>query len=132
MIEEIEFLKERGKEFWERGFEDFQKGRYNLSSLDFEQSIQLWLKYLIALRAGDYPKIHYLTDVIEKVIEIYQLNNLEEFYKQNILAIRSLEDAYITSRYLPKKFKKEEIQAIIELLNNFIKILENATKIQFI
>jgi HEPN domain-containing protein len=45
-MENFEFLKERAKEFWERGFEDFEKKRLNLSAFDFEQAIQMWVKYL--------------------------------------------------------------------------------------
>ncbi|MFZ8848440.1 MAG: HEPN domain-containing protein [Minisyncoccia bacterium] len=45
--EEIEFLKERSKEFYEEALELFKKGKYNLSAFTLEQSLQLYLKYLI-------------------------------------------------------------------------------------
>ena len=61
MKEESQFLKRRAGEFWQRAKEDFQKERYNLAVLDIEQAIQLWVKYLIFLKAGDFPKTHYLT-----------------------------------------------------------------------
>jgi len=132
MREEIEFLKERGKEFWERGFEDFQKQRYNLCILDFEQALQLWLKYLIFLKAGDFPKTHYLTELIKEVIEIYEIEILKKFYHENILSIKEIEDAYITARYYPRKFTREEAEAVIRLSSELVKVLEDGTKIKFV
>ncbi len=132
MRKEVEFLKERGKEFWERGFEDFQKKRYNLCVLDFEQAIQLWLKYLIALKTGDFPKTHYISELIEIVGEIYNTKKLKNFYKKNLLSIKEIEDAYIVSRYYPRKFTKEEAEAVIKISLKIVKILENEGKVKFI
>ncbi len=130
--EEIEFLKERGREFWERGFEDFEKRRYNLAVLDFEQAIQLWLKYLIALKTGDFPKTHYITELIEDVIEIYELTSLESFIENNRLSIKGIEDAYITSRYFPRKFTKEEVSEVIKIASEIKNVLEDAAKSKFV
>ena len=132
MREEIGFLKERAKEFWERADEDFQKGRYNLCALDIEQSVQIWLKYLIAIKAGDFPKAHYLDDLINEITNIYETDKVTKFYKGNILQIRSLEDAYITSRYFPKKFSKDEIESLKQLAENLFKVLESTTNEKFI
>ncbi len=132
MREEISFLKERAKEFWERAEEDFQKNRFNLCALDIEQAVQIWLKYLIAIKAGDFPKTHYLDDLINEITNIYETDKLSKFYKENILQIRSLEEAYITSRYFPKKFSKDEIESLKQLAVNFFKVLQDATKEKFI
>jgi HEPN domain-containing protein len=37
--EEIEFLKERSREFYEEAIELFKKGKYNLSAFALEQSL---------------------------------------------------------------------------------------------
>jgi HEPN domain-containing protein len=132
MIEEIEFLKERGKEFWDVALENIDKGRYNISILHVEQALQLWLKYLIALKAGDFPKHHFLTKLIEEIIDIYRIEKLGAFFYDNRLAIGEIEDAYITSRYTMKKFYKEDLEKAIELAVKLIKLLEDATKIRFI
>lgn len=132
MRDEIGFLKERAMEFWERAGEDFQKERFNLCALDIEQAVQIWLKYLIAIKAGDFPKTHYLDELINEVTNIYETDKVSKFYKENILQIRTLEDAYITSRYFPKKISKGEIESLLQLAENFFKVLENATKEKFI
>jgi len=43
-IMDIEFLKERAKEFFEEAEELLKKKRYNLSAFNLEQAIQLWIK----------------------------------------------------------------------------------------
>jgi HEPN domain-containing protein len=62
MAEGIEFLKKRSKEFYENAKSLFRKRKYNLSAFNLEQSCQLFLKYLIAKKVGDWPKTHYLKE----------------------------------------------------------------------
>jgi len=127
MPEETEFLKKRAKEFWQRAKEDFLKARYNLCALDTEQAVQLWLKYLIFLKAGDFPKTHYFERLIDSLSDIYNTSSVKEFYKANILQFSSLEDAYLTSRYLPKEFSKDEAEKLMEFAGTFLKFLEKVS-----
>lgn len=71
---------------------------------NFEQSIQLLLKSKILEFGIEFPKTHeisilldFLSDKIEKIKE------LKEKYKNEI---ENLEEAYISSRYLPLSFQK--------------------------
>ena len=127
-----EFLKKRAIEFWERADEDLQKGRYNLSVLDMEQAVQLWLKYLIYLKAADFPKIHYFDNLISNLSEIYESKDILSFYEEHILEFRSLEDAYITSRYFPREFNSREVERIKEFVETFLKFLAGVTGEKFI
>jgi len=126
-MNEMEFLKKRANEFYERAFEDIEKKRYNLAVLDFEQALQLYLKYIIGLKTGDYPKIHYLSELIEIVTELYKLDKLKQFLKNNRLAIKEIEDAYITSRYFPREFTMEETEDIKNITSKIMEILEDET-----
>lgn len=128
----IDFLKKRAKEFWERGKEDFEKSRFNLAALDIEQAIQLWLKYLIFLKAGDFPKTHYFDILLKELSEIYEKPEILQFYQKFALQFRTLEDAYITSRYLPREFNKEEAQKIIEFGKEVFKFFKEQLNEEFI
>lgn len=128
----IKFLEKRAKEFWERASEDFQKARYNLSALDIEQAVQLWLKYLIFLKAGDFPKTHYLDRLINELGQVYNCKNILKFYQQHSLEFRGLEDAYITSRYFPKEFNRKEVQKIMEFARSVFKFLEKKINEKFV
>lgn len=126
-----EFLKKRAKEFWERAREDIEKSRFNLAALDIEQAVQLWFKYLIFLKAGDFPKTHYFDILLKELSEIYGLQEIIQFY-QNALQFKALEDTYISSRYLPKDFNKEEIQRIIEFASEVFKFFKEKLNEEFV
>jgi len=127
-----EFLKKRAKEFWERSKEDFEKSRFNLTALDVEQAIQLWFKYLIFLKAGDFPKSHYFDILMKELSETYELKEILQFYQKYALQFRALEDAYISSRYFPKEFNKQEAQTIIDFGKTVFEFFEGILNEKFI
>ncbi len=131
MAEEINFLKERAKEFWEEGVRLFNEGKYNLSAFHLEQAIQLWLKYLIALKVGEWPKTHHLSELIKGLVEVYENKEIWEFYQKNELFFDHLEDAYFVSRYFPKKFTQNSINQLIEGSKEFLNLTEKITKEKF-
>ncbi len=122
-MEKIDFLKERAKEFWERAIEDFDKKRYNLAAFDLEQALQLFLKYLIAKKVGEWPHTHYLVELFERLAEVYENRDILKFYEENKLFFDDLSDAYFTSRYYPKVFRKEVVKELIEKSKEFISFL---------
>lgn len=128
----VDFLKRRAKEFWERAKEDFREKRYNLTALDVEQAIQLWIKYLIFIKAGDFPKTYYLNRLFHELSQVYDCNEIFEFYKKHPLEVRSIEDAYITSRYLPREFTEEEVENILKFAETIFKFLEEKINEKFI
>lgn len=79
-----------------------------------------------------FPKTHYFNLLINILAEVYNASSIKDFYQENILQFTSLEDAYLTSRYLPKEFTKEEVEKLIAFVKNFLKVLENATNAKFI
>jgi HEPN domain-containing protein len=125
------FLKKRATEFWQRAKEDFKKRRFNLSTLDVEQAIQLFLKHLIFVKAGDFPKTHNFGKLFDELSEIYNNEEIKNFYENHILEFKTLEDAYITSRYFPREFEKVEAEKIIEFAQKVIKFLEDKTGEKF-
>lgn len=131
MAEEITFLKERTKEFWEEAIRLFNEGKYNLSAFNLEQAIQLWLKYLIGIKIGDWRKTHYLSELINDLAEVYENKEISEFYQKKELFFDDLEDAYFTSRYFPKKFTQNGVSQLIENAKEFLDLTEKVTKEKF-
>ncbi|MGB9677681.1 MAG: HEPN domain-containing protein [Candidatus Ratteibacteria bacterium] len=117
-------MKERAKEFWERGFEDLSKKRFNLAAFDFEQAIQMWIKYLIGKKVGDWPKTHFFSILIKELANSYNNKEIIKFYEENEVFFSDLEDAYFTSRYFPKQFTENHIKNIVENCEKFLKFLE--------
>lgn len=124
---DLSFLKERAKEFWERGFEDLEKKRFNLAAFDIEQAIQLFIKYLIGIKIGEWSKTHYFSNLIKELYTAYQREEIIKFFKENEVFFSDLEDAYFTSRYLPKTFSENHIKSLIGKCKEFLKFLEDIT-----
>jgi HEPN domain-containing protein len=127
----IDFLKERAKEFFEEAKELFKKKRYNLSAFNLEQAIQLFVKYLIGKKLGDWPKTHYLSELVPDLAKTYKSKEILKFYRENELFFENLEDAYFTSRYFPKKFSENSLSQLFEKSEEFLKLIKKEIKESF-
>ena len=125
---EITFLKERAKEFFEEAKELFKKKRYNLSAFNLEQAIQLWVKYLIGNKLGDWPKTHYLSELIPQLARVYGKKEILKFYRENELFFENLEDAYFVSRYFPKKYSKSGLSELFKKSEEFFNLIGKILK----
>jgi len=128
---EISFLKERAKEFFEEAKGLLKKKRYNLSAFNLEQAIQLWIKYLIGKKLGDWPKTHYLSELISALSKVYKNKKIIKFYQENEIFFENLEDAYFTSRYFPKKFSESSLLKLFEKSEEFLKLIKKEIKEDF-
>jgi len=124
----IDFLKERAREFFEEAKELFNKKRYNLSAFNLEQAIQLFLKYLIGKKLGDWPKTHYLSELIHDLVRVYQSKKILKFYRENELFFENLESAYFISRYFPKKFSENSLRQLFEKSEKFLELVKEEIK----
>lgn len=131
-MEDITFLKNRAWEFWEEALRLFNEEKYNLSAFNLEQAIQLWTKYLIGIKIGDWPKTHYFSELVKGLSQAYENEKILEFYKERELFFDNLEDAYFTSRYFPKTFSKNSVNQLIENSKEFLKLTEEITKEKFL
>ncbi|MCX7916509.1 MAG: HEPN domain-containing protein [bacterium] len=130
-MREIKFLKERSIEFWEEGIRLFNEKKYNLAVFNIEQALQLWIKYLISIKVGDWPKTHYFSDLIESLSEVHENKELIEYYRKNEMFFNNIEDAYFTTRYLPKIFSENAAFQLIENAKEFLSITEKITGEKF-
>ena len=99
----MEFLKERAVQFLEMSKAADERGFYELALFHAEQALQLYT-YLIYRKLGDFSKMHFLRDLLDKVLELYgAICNLDDFLRRRSAVLALLEHAYITSRYPPLK-----------------------------
>jgi HEPN domain-containing protein len=131
-MENFSFLKERARDFWEEAIRLFNEGKYNLSAFNLEQGVQLWIKYLLGVKIGDWPKTHYLSELIKEFSKAYESEKILEFYQKKELFFSNLEDAYFTSRYFPKTFTQNSISQLIENSKEFLELTEKITEKKFL
>ncbi len=124
---QADFLKERAEKFLKNAKDLFNKEEYDLSAFNLEQACQLFLKYYIFLKIGDFPKTHYLKRLIREVGKVYEKEeDVEKLIEENISVVSNLEDAYIGARYLPYIFEKKQVEnmmVFVDKLLNFLKKL---------
>jgi HEPN domain-containing protein len=114
----LEFLKKRASEMLTLAGKAFELGLYNLTLFNCEQAIQFYLKYLLAKRVGEYPKTHSIEVLLSELREI----GAEPPEMPNMI-LDLLEEAYITSRYLPKDYSKETAMTILRFAEDYVKRL---------
>jgi len=131
MSKEINFLKERAQEFWKEAIRNIEEGNYNLAAFHLEQAMQLYLKYLIGKELGEWPKTHYLYELLSKINEIYKNEKLKKFQEENELFWDDLSDAYFTSRYYPRTFSKSLVENFKKYCEEFFKLVEEELNDRF-
>lgn len=108
--EEGDFLKKRGELFLKEGRRLLKEKVYDLAAFHLEQSTQLFLKYTLFLKIGDYPRTHSLRVLLAQLSTVAkgEKQKIEKILEEKIETISNLEDTYFTSRYFPKEFTEKE------------------------
>jgi len=122
---QADFLLKRGQSFWENANDLLKKGDYSLAAFNFEQTCQLYLKYYLFLKLKDFPKTHSLHQLLEDIGEAYgKQRAIARFIDQNASVIGDLEQAYISSRYLPVEFHSSQTKAMKRFTQKLIRFLK--------
>lgn len=119
-----DILKRRSLGFLRNAKDNFERGEYDLSIFHVEQAIQLYLKFLLYKKVGVYPKTHSLTGLFKEIIKVFDREDIKKFFDQNFEMINLLEDAYITSRYLPREYDKELAERILRFAERAMEVME--------
>jgi len=122
--ERSQFLKRRAIGFLENAKSDYSREYYDLVLFHVEQFVQLYSKYLLYRKIGDYPKTNSLTRLIRYLIKVYENCKLREFYENNLEMIYLLEEAYISSRYIPREYDKEIAKRALDFAEKVLEVLE--------
>jgi len=122
----IEFLKERAREFLETAKYHFKEEMYHLVAFDLEQALQLYLKYSLASKIREFPPTHSLKELLRGIGKVYKKEKeIKELIEGNTHLIADLEQAYISSRYLPAEFSKKQVEDLESFVKEIIDFLEN-------
>lgn len=122
--DEIELMRRRAKVFLDTAKYLLQRGDYDVASFNAEQATQLGLKSVLLLVVGDYPRTHSAIALLNE-LERVAGEGISRFVEDNRLGLRSLEDAYLTSRYFYRSFEKEDAEYLISLTEKVIELCEN-------
>ncbi len=117
MKEEIAVFAERARKFEEVAKYLYKTKVFDLSAFNVEQALQLYLKFILAKELGYFPKAIGLTKLFSELSKLDKA--FSEFYEENEIIIKDIEDSYILSRYLPRDYSEKEVETMIETLEKF-------------
>jgi HEPN domain-containing protein len=118
----MEFLKKKAKYFEDEAREAYEKSRHTMVLFFLEQAIQLYLRYLIYKRIGDYPKIHNLRILFEN---LNKLVDISKFVSENEEIIDLLTTSYIEAKYAMMEYSKKSAEISLKFLEKFKEKFKN-------
>ncbi|MEM0233056.1 MAG: HEPN domain-containing protein [Candidatus Nezhaarchaeales archaeon] len=121
-LEEAQILRERAKAFLKNAESLFKEGVYDLAAFNVEQYCQLMLKYKLLVKTGTYPRTH---SIIRLVRELSKIDEKAGQLLRDMIMVTKIEDAYIGSRYLPRRYEKEEVEAMLKYAKEVFEVVTN-------
>jgi HEPN domain-containing protein len=122
--EEVEHLLRRSKQFLETAEYQISKGFYDLAVFSLEQALQLFLKSKMLASGADYPRTHSVRALLEILSDLAPEDkkpSIKHMLNRHLLELGILEDAYITSRYVMRGFKREEAERLVKVVEEVMK-----------
>jgi HEPN domain-containing protein len=117
--DEVEHLMKRSKEFLETSEYQIRSGFYGLAVFSLEQALQLYLKSRILANGVEYPKTRSVRSLLEMLSDLSMEDRkpaIRSLLDRYLLELGMLEDAYITSRYVMREFKREEAERLLDVV----------------
>jgi HEPN domain-containing protein len=124
-FDEAEVLAERARAFLRNAENLFDQGQYDISAFSLEQYCQLIVKYKLLTKAGVYPRIHSLMGLLQELSKFSSEVSSFIRNKKNVVFLTKIEDAYIGSRYLPRRYQQTEVKEMIKFVKEvFVNVIE--------
>lgn len=124
-IEEAEIIKERAYAFLRNAERLFNDGEYDLAAFNIEQFCQLLLKYKLLVKTGTYPRTHSILRLLRELGKLASEKALTSFIDSQIMFLTRIEDAYIASRYLPRRYEKKEVKELLKFTKRFEEVIRD-------
>ena len=124
--EEEKSLLRRSERFITTAKFQLSRGFYDLAAFSLEQALQLFLKAKLLSCGVDYPRTHSIRALLEMLQEVsseekrHTIRRLLDCY---LMEFGVLEDAYITSRYVMREFRIEEVERLARVVEEVVKDL---------
>ncbi|MEM4004037.1 MAG: HEPN domain-containing protein [Desulfurococcaceae archaeon] len=129
-MEEVEILRGRAKTFLKYAKEALERGDFDFACFSSEQAAQLFVKSVILELVGEVPRLHRVRELLyllsRSVPEVEK--PITKFIEENREGLRALDDAYITSRYMPYTYTREDAETLVRLAENLIELLSRVSR----
>ena len=124
-MEDVEILRGRAKTFLKYAKGTLERGDFDFACFSSEQAAQLFIKSVILELVGEVPRLHRVRELLyllgRSVPEMEK--PITKFIEENREVLRALDDAYITSRYMPSTYTREDAEALVRLAEDLIEFM---------
>ena len=112
--EEYEGLMRRSEEFYATALLQAERNMYDLAVFSLEQSLQLFLKACLLRLGVDFPRTHSVRTLLNILAQLTEKNDVKQLLTIYSVELGSIEDAYIVSRYMPRRYTAAEFDRLKE------------------
>jgi len=122
--EGVEHLIERSRRFLETAEYQIDRGFYDLAAFSLEQALQPFLKSRLLENGVDYLRTHSvrtLLEILQRVVSEDKKEVVRDALSEYLLELGILEDAYITSRYVMREFREEEVRRLLQVVKEVMR-----------
>lgn len=123
--DEAEILRMRAHAFLRNARRLLDEGEYDLAAFNIEQFCQLILKYKLLIRTGTYPRTHSIIRLLRDLDKLVPEKNIARFIDSEIILLTKMEDAYIGSRYLPRRYERREVEELLKLADKLEEVIRD-------
>ncbi|ADI32020.1 HEPN domain-containing protein [Staphylothermus hellenicus] len=126
--DEVDLLRSRSLKMLHYAREAVERGDYDLAVFFAEQAAQLYSKSVILELTGEVPRtnsIRQLLYMIGDLVSDRQRMRIIEFVRQYRSLLAGLEDAYIASRYLYRRYGRDEALDLVRIAEMVIKVVKD-------
>ncbi|MBS7248736.1 MAG: HEPN domain-containing protein, partial [Candidatus Freyarchaeota archaeon] len=110
MREDVALLRERALRAFELAKKAFEDENYDWAVFLLEQACQLLLNHLLASKIGYFSRTHSLDRLLDEAAEVFrEVSGFRERFRDKLGV---LEDAYIASRYLARRYMKGGVEGL--------------------
>jgi len=123
---EVSLLRDRALRMLKSGRRSLLEGDYDIAAFMADQAVQLYIKSVIFELTGELPRVHVVRQLINILRDLLgDPDVFDGFVRENRSLLIRLEEAYISSRYMPRKYDREEAEELLDFAEKVIEFVKS-------
>lgn len=118
---EVSLLRDRSLRMLSSARRSLLDKDYDIAAFMADQTVQLYLKSVILELTGEVPRVHAARQLMHILKDLLgEPNPVDDFVRENRSLLIRLEEAYISSRYMPREYEKDEAEELVNFAEKAI------------
>ncbi|EHR79357.1 DNA-binding protein [Thermococcus litoralis DSM 5473] len=123
--EEVEVLLQMSEDYMELANSAFEGKKYDAAIFLAEQALQFYLKALLIKYADVRLRTHSVRELLAALGKALESEEkVADFIRSHRSLLRELEDAYIGTRYEPRRYYREDAEELMEFVGEVMDFVE--------